>query len=119
MHIDEIHRAPREVPNDLLAELEEVCFRIPEFESIPKLEDLEIGLENDKKRNRPIVLITSDSAKSLPDAFLRRCVYFHLSFPKFEAGLQTDESGEQGEVTVKRIIEKRLGHRYLKEWARI
>jgi len=110
--IDEIDKAPRDVPNDLLAEIEEMRFRIPEIESVKGLEDLEIGLEKVEKHNRPIVVITSNSEKSLPDAFLRRCVYYHLSFPKFEIDLEADESGDRGEVTVERIIEKRLGHRY-------
>ena len=110
--IDEIDKAPRDVPNDLLAEIEQMRFRIPEIESVKGLEDLEIGLEDDEKQNRPIVVITSNSEKSLPDAFLRRCVYFHLSFPKFAADLATDESADQAEVTVERIVEERLGHRY-------
>ncbi len=110
--IDEIDKAPRDVPNDLLAEIEQMRFRIPEIESVKGLEALEIGLEDDEQQNRPIVVITSNSEKSLPDAFLRRCVYFHLSFPKFAADLEADESVDQAEVTVERIVEERLGHRY-------
>jgi len=110
--IDEIDKAPRDVPNDLLAEIETMRFRIPEIESVKGLEDLEIGLEKVEKHNRPIVVITSNSEKSLPDAFLRRCVYFHLSFPRFATDLESDETGDQTEITVERIVEKRLGHRY-------
>ncbi len=110
--IDGIDKAPRDVPNDLLTEIEQMRFRIPEIESVKGLEDLEIGLNNDEQQNRPIVVITSNSEKSLPDAFLRRCVYFHLSFPKFKADLEADESADQAEVTVERIVEERLGHRY-------
>jgi len=71
--IDEIDKAPRDFPNDLLNEIAAMFFRIPE-------------LRNDKiqapKRFRPIVIITSNSEKHLPDAFLRRCVYFDISFPE-------------------------------------
>lgn len=71
--IDEIDKAPRDFPNDLLNEIEHLSFRIPE------LGNAEVragpGL-------RPVVVITSNSEKHLPDAFLRRCVFYHLDFPK-------------------------------------
>jgi len=70
--IDEMDKAPRDFPNDLLNELEHLFFRIPELgnrrvEADPALQ--------------PIVVITSNSEKNLPDAFLRRCVYYHIPFP--------------------------------------
>lgn len=83
--IDEIDKAPRDVPNDLLAELETPAFRIPE------LRNKEIKAD---ERYRPIVVITSNSEKALPDAFLRRCVYYDMPFP------------DQG--TLKRIVETRI-----------
>ncbi len=70
--IDEMDKAPRDFPNDLLNELEHLFFRIPE------LGDLQLRA---KDGLRPIVVITSNSEKDLPDAFLRRCVYYHLPFP--------------------------------------
>jgi MoxR-like ATPase len=71
--IDEVDKAPRDVPNDLLREIETMEFHIPElgtnavFHGDPAL--------------RPIVVITSNSEKALPEAFLRRCCFFHIAFP--------------------------------------
>ncbi|MBD3342517.1 MAG: AAA family ATPase [Candidatus Lokiarchaeota archaeon] len=70
--IDEIDKAPRDFPNDLLTEIEEMCFRITEIKNI------EIKAEKDM---RPVIIITSNSEKHLPDPFLRRCVYYHIPFP--------------------------------------
>jgi MoxR-like ATPase len=70
--IDEIDKAHRDFPNDLLNELDRMFFRIPE------LGNLEVNSATDL---RPIVLITSNSEKNLPDPFLRRCIYHHLEFP--------------------------------------
>ncbi|MFK7908957.1 MAG: AAA family ATPase, partial [Chitinophagales bacterium] len=69
--IDEIDKAPRDFPNDVLNELENMAFRIRET-----------GKEyQTKEGNRPIVIITSNSEKNLPDAFLRRCIFYHIPFP--------------------------------------
>jgi MoxR-like ATPase len=69
--IDEFDKAPRDTPNDLLAEMERMAFRIPE-----------IGLNiRGDRHNRPVVVITSNSEKSLPEPFLRRCVYHHIPTP--------------------------------------
>lgn len=69
--IDEIDKAPRDLPNDLLAEIEDMMFEIKET--------------GDRYRAgtgfRPIVLLTSNSERDLPDAFLRRCVYYHIPPP--------------------------------------
>ena len=76
--IDEIDKAHRDFPNDLLNEIDRLRFTI-----------LELGnqrVETDPKL-RPIVLITSNIEKNLPDAFLRRCVYYHIEFPN-EVGLE-------------------------------
>jgi MoxR-like ATPase len=69
--IDELDKAPRDTPNDLLVEVEEMQFFIPE---------LGVGIKADPAF-RPIVVITSNSEKSLPDPFLRRCAYFDIPFP--------------------------------------
>jgi MoxR-like ATPase len=70
--VDEVDKAPRDVPNDLLVEFEKLRFTIPEiertFEASPDL--------------RPIVVLTSNRERDLPDAFLRRCVVFAVPFPK-------------------------------------
>jgi MoxR-like ATPase len=75
--IDEIDKAPRDLPNDILREIETLSFTIRETgERLPPR-----GIA---PRYRPIVILTSNSEKSLPDAFLRRCVFFHIPRPKQE-----------------------------------
>lgn len=69
--IDEIDKAPRDFPNDLLNQIENLEFSIPE---------LGISFKADREFN-PIVIITSNSEKQLPEPFLRRCVYHHIEFP--------------------------------------
>lgn len=66
--IDEIDKAPRDFPNDLLAELDEMKFTIKE---LPKPIECE-------PQHRPITVITSNDERRLPDAFLRRCIYHHI-----------------------------------------
>ncbi|MCB0565199.1 MAG: MoxR family ATPase [Lewinellaceae bacterium] len=73
--IDEIDKAPIDFPNDILSELEELYFRIPE------LRVNRIGIEKDNKEYAPVVVITSNLEKSLPEPFLRRCIYHHIEFP--------------------------------------
>ena len=70
--LDEIDKADIEFPNDLLYELDMMSFDI-----------LETG-EHVKAVHRPIVLITSNNEKELPDAFLRRCVFHYIDFPERE-----------------------------------
>lgn len=67
--IDEIDKADVEFPNDLLRELDEMAFHVPELD------------ETVRAKHRPVVLITSNAEKELPDAFLRRCVFHFISFP--------------------------------------
>jgi MoxR-like ATPase len=84
--IDEVDKAPRDFPNDLLNEIEGMYFRFPE------LDDSVISAP---PAMHPIVIITSNSEKSLPDAFLRRCVYYNIPFPD--------------RPTVERIVVSRVG----------
>jgi MoxR-like ATPase len=70
--IDEIDKADIEFPNDLLNELDEMSFYIPETK------------ETIKAKQRPVVIITSNSEKELPDPFLRRCVFHYIEFPEKE-----------------------------------
>jgi MoxR-like ATPase len=70
--LDEVDKAPRDFPNDVLNELENLYFRIPE------LGDLKLQAQPDR---RPLMVLTSNSERDLPDAFLRRCVYYHIPFP--------------------------------------
>jgi len=84
--IDEIDKAPRDTPNDLLEEFERMNFAIPE---------LGVKVQPPKEAPRPVVIVTSNSEKSLPDAFLRRCAFHNIAFP-------TDKE-------LRQIIERRLG----------
>ena len=70
--IDEIDKADIEFPNDLLQELDKMEFYV-----------YETG-ETIKARRRPIVIITSNNEKELPDAFLRRCFFHYIRFPEME-----------------------------------
>jgi MoxR-like ATPase len=74
--IDEVDKAPRDFPNDILNEIDEMYFRIPELDNV-----LVGGRDLLPREMRPIVVITSNSEKNLPDPFLRRCVYYHIPFP--------------------------------------
>lgn len=67
--IDEIDKADLEFPNDLLWELDQMEFYIPETK------------ETIKAKTRPLVFITSNAEKELPDAFLRRCIFHYIEFP--------------------------------------
>ena len=70
--IDEIDKADLEFPNDLLWELDRMEFHIPETGRTVTA------------RHRPVVIITSNAEKELPDAFLRRCVFHYIDFPDKE-----------------------------------
>jgi len=67
--IDEIDKADLEFPNDLLWELDQMEFYIHETK------------ETVKAKTRPVVIITSNAEKELPDAFLRRCIFHYIDFP--------------------------------------
>ena len=68
--IDEIDKADIEFPNDLLQELDRMTFHV--YETGATIE----------ARHRPVVIITSNNEKELPDAFLRRCFFHYISFPE-------------------------------------
>jgi len=70
--IDEADKADIEFPNDLLRELDEMAFTIGELD------------ETVSAKERPVVIITSNAEKELPDAFLRRCVFHYIEFPDRE-----------------------------------
>lgn len=78
--IDEVDKAPRDFPNDILNELENLYFRIPELAVLLKSKGYETIEASSKMA--PFLVVTSNSEADLPDAFLRRCVYYHLPFPK-------------------------------------
>ncbi len=70
--IDEVDKADLEFPNDLLWELDKMEFYIPETKRTVTAQ------------HRPIVIITSNAEKELPDAFLRRCIFHYIAFPTQE-----------------------------------
>jgi MoxR-like ATPase len=70
--IDEIDKADIEFPNDLLLELDRMEFFVYETRTLVKA------------KNRPLVIITSNNEKELPDAFLRRCFFHYIKFPDAE-----------------------------------
>ena len=82
--IDEIDKAPRDFPNDLLDEIDQMEFRVPE-----------LG-EKFRAAHRPVVIITSNSERQLPDPFLRRCVFHRIEFPSADL--------------LQAILSQRLGH---------
>jgi MoxR-like ATPase len=90
--IDEIDKAPRDLPNDLLRELDRQIFEIPEIPATtPGDSVLSHGYELRRLMQRgsgdgtggtaPFIVITSNVERQLPDAFLRRCVFWHIKFP--------------------------------------
>lgn len=84
--IDEIDKAPRDFPNDILNEVEHMYFKVQE------LGNREVRAP---EALRPVLIMTSNSEKHLPDAFLRRCVYHHIAFP--------------GKEQLARIVAARIG----------
>ena len=70
--IDEVDKADMEFPNDLLHELDQMSFVVPETD------------QRVEAKVRPVVLITSNAEKELPDAFLRRCLFHYIEFPERE-----------------------------------
>ncbi|MHA7851368.1 AAA family ATPase [Roseovarius sp.] len=82
--IDEIDKADIEFPNDLLQELDRMEFYV-----------YETG-ETIRARNRPIVIITSNNEKELPDAFLRRCFFHYIRFPDMDTMRQIVEVHHPG-----------------------
>jgi len=87
--IDEVDKAPRDFTNDILDEIEYYRFRIREQDNFP----IEKG-----KDAHIVIIMTSNSEKNLPDAFLRRCVFHHIEFPKKDDPL------------LREILKKHLGN---------
>ena len=76
--VDEIDKADIEFPNDLLRELDRMEFFVYETR------------QNVRARHRPVVFITSNNEKELPDAFLRRCFFHYIRFPDKETMKRID-----------------------------
>ncbi len=69
--IDEVDKADSDFTNDLLLELDQYRFDVPETDEIEIV-----------AKHKPIIILTSNQEKPLPDAFLRRCLYFNIEFPE-------------------------------------
>lgn len=103
--LDEIDKAPRDFPNDLLLELDQMEFTISETGKTIRAES----------KLRPIVVITSNSERRLPEPFLRRCVYHNIDFNdslvrkvvQKRRGLYADLSDEFVELAVQRFFSLR------------
>lgn len=76
--IDEIDKAPRDLPNDILNEIDKLEFEVPEINRTGE------NCHKTVPEFRPIIIMTSNSEKNLPDAFLRRCIFFHIEFPNVD-----------------------------------
>ncbi|MBR2276302.1 MAG: MoxR family ATPase, partial [Lachnospiraceae bacterium] len=96
--IDEIDKADLEFPNDLLWELDQMEFYIHETK------------ETIKAKHRPIVIITSNAEKELPDAFLRRCIFHYIAFPDKE--LMTEIVKTHFESVEENLLENALNTFY-------
>ena len=93
--IDEIDKADIEFPNDLLLELDRMEFHV-----------YETGETVQARARRPIVVITSNNEKELPDAFLRRCFFHYIRFPDAE----TMRSDRRGALSGHQAAAGRGGH---------
>jgi MoxR-like ATPase len=80
--IDEIDKASRDFPNDLLNEIDQLWFRVPELAGVVPSPETPRAPMSDSLR--PVIVITSNLERQLPDAFLRRCVFHHIEHPDRE-----------------------------------
>lgn len=99
--IDEIDKAPRDLPNDLLSEFEKLAFKIVETKASYKADPM----------FRPILFVTSNNENVLPDAFLRRCTFFHIEFPDNKPLTEKQADGSEKVVRegmLTRIVKSRV-----------
>lgn len=94
--LDEIDKAPRDLPNDVLAALENLEFKVSEIGKTYRAD----------RANCPIIILTSNSEKNLPDAFLRRVTYYHIPFPDSATLLQILQAKTEGfsEIDLQAIL---------------
>jgi len=98
--IDEVDKAPRDFPNDLLNALDRMELRIPE-----------LGIA-EPARQRPVIVITSNRESQLPDPFLRRCVFHHIEFPVRERLLEILHE-RLGALDLTQTVAERIVDRFL------
>jgi MoxR-like ATPase len=78
--IDELDKAPRDLPNDILNEIEDLEFSVKELEEELKSAEIKPPFRAGKTFS-PVLILTSNSERDLPDAFLRRCIFYYIPFP--------------------------------------
>ena len=99
--IDEVDKAPRDFPNDILNEIENLRFTVTE---IPETFQA-------KPEYRPFVLLTSNSERDLPDAFLRRCVFYYIPPPTREELIRIVETRmKPSSAFTPRMLENAVDH---------
>lgn len=108
--VDEIDKAPRDFPNDVLFQFENYAFRVEEATDADLLahrpdirldQNGNIGLPENARP--PFLILTSNSEKNLPEAFLRRCVYYHIPFPKPDRLKEIVEAKLKGKLSPARL----------------
>jgi MoxR-like ATPase len=111
--LDEIDKAPRDFPNDILTALDQSRFEVPEWDDAPGPEVFRV--ERKPGVPPPILVITSNSERRLPEAFLRRCVFHHIEFTEelVSAAVSAHRhafetlSNEQVALAIERFLELR------------
>jgi MoxR-like ATPase len=108
--IDEIDKADIDFPNDLLLEIDEKKFIVDEVDDNSEIREIQAKFS-------PLVFITSNDEKDLPDAFLRRCIFHYLKFPDRDrlieiinarfSNLGSEISSDVVELAVERFLELR------------
>lgn len=101
--IDEIDKAPRDFPNDLLDEIDTLSFRVPEVNpdlATPPITDPSL---------KPFIVITSNRERQLPEAFLRRCIFFPIQPPgRRRKDARSDPQYVPG-YTIEDIVDRHIG----------
>jgi len=111
--IDEIDKADPDVPNDLLGPLGSMRFRVDPLgqdvvaRAVPADTEAEKRIEEEKKR--PLVFITTNEERTLPAAFVRRCVVLHLEPPKKDVLVKIAKAHFQRALAEERVTENALG----------
>ncbi|MEQ1696053.1 MAG: MoxR family ATPase [Hyphomicrobiaceae bacterium] len=101
--IDEIDKAPRDFPNDLLDEIDTLSFRVSEVNPDRATKPIE------EASLKPLIVITSNQERQLPEAFLRRCVFFPISPPgRRPASAAIDPTYKPG-YTIEDIVDRHIG----------
>jgi MoxR-like ATPase len=99
--IDEVDKAPRDFPNDILNETENLRFTVTEIQETFQA----------KPEYRPFVLLTSNSERDLPDAFLRRCVFYYIPPPTKEELIRIVETRlKPSSAFTPRMLENAVDH---------